>query len=165
MMRLADQPPLTLAFAGLATLGGLVLATAMMPAILFAPSVPRPSAPALPELDGTAMGGAPLSAYDGIFERPLFNPGRARDPEVAPAQANALPALADYRLVGIVISKTSRLALVEDRSAKRVIVLHPGDSFAGRRVSDVLAAGVALSGPSGVERLAIPKAGGLAAHP
>jgi hypothetical protein len=165
MTRVADRGLLTVFLAGAAVSGGLVLSTAAMPSIFFAPSAPEPAVAssrsfAIPGPEGTA-----LSAYAAVFERPLFNPRRAPDPSTDAAQTNGLPMLADYRLVGIVISKASRIALVENRSAGRVVTLRPGDKFAGRDVVDILGGGVTLSGATGTERLVIPKAEGAAHTP
>jgi hypothetical protein len=158
MMRLADQPPLTCVLGGVAAAGVAVLATAFVPSVLFPPHAEAPGAPKF------SVPIAPLDAglgmYRIVFEKPLFNPLRAKDPAatVQAGAAPAVPALSEFRLVGVVTSKDTGFALVEQRSTKQVVTLHPGDSFAGRRVEAIAESGVDLAGPSGAERLTVPKA-------
>ncbi|GEM_PF-1537331 len=157
-MGFADQPPLTWALGGIAAAGVAVLATAIVPSVLF---LPHADAPDLPKFSARlAPAGASVGMYRVVFEKPLFNPLRAKDP-VSPVQTGstpAVPALSEFRLVGVVTSKDTGFALVEQRSTKQVVTLHPGDTFAGRQVKAIVESGVDLAGPSGAERLTVPKA-------
>lgn len=160
MTRLVDRSPATLALALAAGIGVLAFLAAVMPSVVSVPENAMPSAPPLRMVGLPAIDGRPFQEYATIADRPLFNAGRKKDnlPQSQAAAGN-LPALSEYRLVGIVISKQSGLALIERRATKQVLSVHIGDSVGGRRVDQISAAGVDLSGPSGAERLAIPRAG------
>jgi len=161
MRRLTDYPPLTLALAFAAGLGALVLATVLLPSWIVLPSEAHLPDPALPSLAFAQPDMRPFQDYAIIIDRPLFNPGRRRDaPPPTATPATLMPALSNYRLVGVLISKGARLALVERRSAHEILTLHAGDQLDGRQVDDIKGTGVSLSGPSGNEWLTIPKANG-----
>jgi len=163
MTRIASFPPVTFTLAFMAFLSALVLASALLPSWVSLPPARRTPDPMLGSLAFANRDTRPLATYATIVDRPLFNPNRQKDPS-APAPgskvASALPALASYRLVGLLISKDARLALVERRADQRIVTLHAGDVLDGRHVQDIEASGVAFNGPSGNERLTIPKANG-----
>lgn len=161
MMRLGTFPPLTIALAAAAGAGLLALILVLAPSIVFAPHAAAGIRPlraiALPPADAR-----PFEDYAAIAAKPLFNPARQKDPLPPPEgeEKDVLPPLSDYRLVGIVIARESKLALVERRAAKQVVTLHTGDDLDGRRVDDIRPNGVVLSGGAAPELLAIPKADG-----
>jgi hypothetical protein len=117
-------------------------------------SAPRMSFAPLPILQGANF---PLSAYAVMSEKPLFNTDRKPDPLESDAKAK-VPPLSDYRLVGVVIVKADRLALIERRKAHQTVTVRPGDALDGRHVDDIGVSGVRLSGENGAEFLVIPKA-------
>jgi hypothetical protein len=162
MTRVQDTPPLTLALALATGLGMFVLATVLLPAWITVPSEELHLInPAIPLLAFARSDPRSLSDYASIVDRPLFNPGRRKDAPLPTATAAPLmPALSSYRLVGLMISKDARLALVERRTAHQIVTLHAGDQLDGRHVEDIKGTGVYLSGPSGNEWLTIPKANG-----
>lgn len=162
MKRLGDFPPLTIALGAATGCGALALLAVLLPATLFfrdAPSanIATPRLAALPPPDTR-----PFEDYDQVFERSLFNPGRQADPKPpADAAKSQMPALSDYRLVGIVLMKGVKLGLVERRSTKQVVTVHPGDALDGRRVDDISADGIRLSGGAAPELLAMPRVNGI----
>lgn len=161
MTRLTDYPPLTLALAFTAGLGTLVLTTVLLPSWVVLPSDAHLPDPAMPSLTFAQPDKRPFQDYTTIIDHPLFNPGRQKDaPPPSATPATLMPALSNYRLVGVLISKGARLALVERRSAHEIVTLHAGDILDGRHVDDIKGTGVSLSGPSGNEWLTIPKANG-----
>jgi hypothetical protein len=156
-MRLAAVPLSTWALGGVAAAGIVVSATVFVPSVLFPPHPDGFGAPVLAMRLQPKLGN--IARYRPVFEQPLFNPGRARDPVApSPTAAPSTPALSEFRLVGIVTSSSAKFALVEQRTTHQVLTLHPGDAFAGRQVKDIVEAGVDLTGPLGAERLTVPKA-------
>jgi hypothetical protein len=162
MKRFGELPPATIALGAAAGCGAIALVAVLLPATLFArdkasAGVTVPHLTALPPAESR-----PFEDYDAVFERPLFNPGREADPK-PPAEAakSQLPALSEYRLVGIVLMKGVKLGLVERRSSKQVVTVHPGEALDGRRVGDIEADGIRLSGGAGPEVLAMPRASGI----
>jgi hypothetical protein len=96
-----------------------------------------------------------------IVKYPLFNADRKEDPPEASSQAKLkLPALAGYRLAGVIIAGNTSIAMVERRATRAVVTLRIGTDLDGRTVKDITVAGVTLSSSSGLETLAIPKAKG-----
>ena len=162
MRSLTEHPPMTIALAALAACTTLALAAVLVPSTIFHGSAVSAEMPAARPLVLPLREKQPLEAYDVVFEKPLFNPGRQIDP--APVQEpakSALPPLSDYRLVGLVLARGSRLALVERRSAKQVVTLHAGDELDGRRVESIGEDGVHVSGGAAPELLAIPRVNGV----
>jgi len=161
MIRLQDHPPLTLGLTLATGLGAIVFASVLLPSWIALPAAAHLGDPALPSLAFAQPDSRPLSDYAAIADRPLFNPNRQKDaPKPSPGSATLMPALSNYRLVGILISKDARLALVERRSSHQIVTLYAGDQLDGRHVDDVKGTGVSLSGPAGIEWLTIPKANG-----
>jgi hypothetical protein len=159
MTKIFEMPPLTLAIAAAIALAGLILVTAALPSVFFAPDVAAPSVPRIGAIKALDDRAERYGDYAVIFKQPVFNPGRVKDPVLPPASAAlSIPSLSDFRLVGIVISTDTRMALVEQRSTNQVLTIRPGGVFAGRRVVNILESGVDLAGPSGSERLVVPKA-------
>jgi hypothetical protein len=162
-MSLSGRPPLLTMTSALAAVVGLIaLLMVLLPTALFgggAPtnSVTPPHVPAIARLDLPT-----LETFKGIIDRPMFNPGRAPDPQ-PPAEAakSALPALSDYKLVGLVLTKGTKIALVERRQAKQIVTLHPGDEIDGRHVEDIGSDGVHLSGGPVRELLSMPRIAGI----
>jgi len=155
-------PPLMAVSAAGAAMGLLALLLVLLPATLFSGGAATTSVtlPREPKLAAVEI--PPFREFEDVIDRPLFNPARAPDP-LPPAQAakSALPALADYRLVGIVLMKGTKLALVERKQAKQVVTLHPGDELDGRRVENIGSDGVELSGGPVRELLAMPRISGI----
>lgn len=162
-MNLSGRPPLlTMISAFAATVGLIALIMVLLPTAIFgsgAPvsSVTPPHVPSIAQLDLPAF-----EAFNDIIDRPVFNPGRAPDPQ-PPAEAakSALPALSDYKLVGLVLTKGTKIALVERRQAKQIVTLHPGDEIDGRHVEDIGSDGVHLSGGPVRELLSMPRIAGI----
>jgi hypothetical protein len=103
----------------------------------------------------------PLTAYASIVARPLFNAGRSKDPPPPPPEPPKPPpppSVDNYRLVGLVLSPTTRLALVERREGGQDMRLMPGDLLDGWTVVSVEASGVRLTGPGVSAQLTIPHA-------
>ena len=162
MKRLGELPPATIGLGAAAGCGAIALVAALLPATLFfrdtaSADIAVPPLTALPRVDVR-----PFEDYNTVFERPLFNPGRQADPK-PPAEAakSQLPALSEYRLVGIVLMKGVKLGLVERRSSKQVVTVHPGDALDGRHIDDIGADGIRLSGGTGAEVLAMPRVNGI----
>ncbi len=162
MTRLGELPPATIALGAAAGCGAIALLAVLLPATLFfrdtATASVAPSHPAtLPLADIR-----PFEDYNAVFERPLFNPGRQADPRPPAETAKSqLPALSDYRLVGIVLMKGVKIGLVERLSGKQVVTLHPGDALDGRRVDDIGPDGIRFSGGAMPELLAMPRLNGI----
>ena len=160
MIRLTEQPPLTIALALAAGLGLLLLTSVALPSLVSADAPGEIAAPPRRGISASALAQRPFETYAAVAERPLFNPGRKKDPDIAAAVVSNLPALSDYRLVGIVLSPDAKLALVTRKSSNQVVTLRPGDNLDGRHVDDVEDAGVLLSGAGSKEVLSIPRADG-----
>jgi hypothetical protein len=162
MTRLGELPPVTIVLGTAAGFGILAFLAALLPATLFVRDTVSAKS-AVPNVSSLPMADIrPFEDYKEIFAKPVFNPGRQADPQ-PPAEAakNQLPALSDYRLVGIVIMKDTKLGLVERRSSKQVVTVHPGDALDGRRVDDVTQDGIHLSGGATRELLAMPRVNGI----
>lgn len=153
---------MTIALAALTACAMLTLGAVLVPSTLFHGSVTSAELPAARGLALPAADSRPLEIYRVIFEKPLFNPGRQADPAPVQEQAkSALPPLSDYRLVGLVLTRGAKLALVERRNAKQVVTLHPGDELDGRHVESIGEDGVRVSGGPVPELLAIPRISGV----
>ncbi len=158
MTRLASHHPLTIALSALAATGLIASIFTALPSLVWTSGSARAAGPpirvAIPQIVQR-----PYEYYAAITDRPLFNPGRQKDPSPPSAAALAqLPPLDTYRLVGIVISKEIKLALVERKAAQQIVTLHQGDMLDGRRVDDIRNTGLELSGASGAEILSMPRA-------
>lgn len=110
----------------------------------------------------------PLTAFEVIAARPLFNAGRKPDPLPPPPEA-AKPAitlgdLTQYRVVGTVRDSVRQLGLVQ-KSGGSLLTLKPGDTFEGWTVDKIDRNGIAISGGGRQEILAIPKAKNAAKSP
>lgn len=85
-----------------------------------------------------------IDAFPQIIARPVFSPSRRLpakdDPEVKPVAKAP-----DGRLVGIVFSEGTKVALIEDPSAKTVMRLQEGQTFGGWKVAAIGADRVILS--------------------
>jgi hypothetical protein len=97
----------------------------------------------------------PYESFTVIAERPLFDASRYG--EGSSAGDGGPPALSTYRLAGLVLSGSVRLALIERVPSKQVVTVHPGDTLDGRHVDDVRADGVHLSAGSDAAVLTAPK--------
>jgi hypothetical protein len=117
----------------------LALLATLLPSLPFAPRGESivPHALALPPPDRR-----PLTEYAAIWEKPLFRLAHDRDA----AAPGALRPLSDYRLVGVVIAKDAKFALIERSDSRQVVTLHIGDDLDGRRVDDIRMGGVLLGG-------------------
>jgi hypothetical protein len=162
MKPLGEFSPVTIALGAAAGCGAVALLAVLLPATFFlqdtaSANVGMPHMTALPPSDVR-----PFEDYNGVFERPLFNPGRQSDPKpAAEAAKSQMPALSDYRLVGIVLMKGVKLGLVERRSAKQVVTVHQGDTLDGRRIDDIGPDGIRFSGAAAPELLAMPRVNGI----
>ena len=110
----------------------------------------------------------PITAFDAIAARPLFNADRKPDPLPPPPEA-AKPAvtlgdLTQYRLIGTVRDDRKQLGLVQ-KSGGSMLTLKPGDTFEGWTVEKIDNRGIAISGGGRNEVLAIPKAANAAKSP
>jgi hypothetical protein len=157
-MRLSELPIATRVLTGAAGAAALLSLACLLPISLFIAGsantlAPLGAEPAMPSSDRR-----PLEAYAAIYQRPLFNPGRAMDPQGAQTAKPGMLPLDSYRLVGVVLTKDVKIGLVERRDSKQVVSLHPGDDLDGRHVDDVVAAGIKLSGGTAEEILTIPRA-------
>lgn len=122
---------------------------AVLAALLPSPALPPrgkdapPRAAVLPPTDRR-----PLEAYAAIWQKPLFNRDRQgmEKPPSSLAREEGLRPLSDYRLVGVVIAKDVKFALVERSDSKQVVTLHLGDDLDGRRVDDIRIGGIVLNG-------------------
>lgn len=136
----------------IATAAGLLaLLGVMLPSSAFLPRIEtmEPRAAALPQTDRR-----PLADYASIWERPLFNPGRRKNTAPPSSPDQTLRPLSDYRLVGVVVAKDTKFALIERNDSNQVVTLHVGDDLDGRRVDDIRMDGIALNGS---EFLAMPR--------
>lgn len=126
----------------------------------------RPEIKAPPPLKLAAV--PPLSQFDEITQRPLFNTDRKPDPIPPPPKqagtAMTLGDLAQYRLLGTIRAADIELALVQ-KTGGQAMTLKKGDTFEGWTVEDVGDKGVAITGGDRSEVLAIPKANNRAESP
>jgi hypothetical protein len=141
----------TLLLCVLATAGLLALAMALLPTPGFTPSMEQ----SLPRVVLPPADRRPLAEYSPIFDKPLFNPGRRKNAGAESVmQTQGLRPLSDYRLVGVVVARDTKFALVERNDSNQVVTLHVGDDLDGRRVADIRIGGVVLNGS---EFLAMPR--------
>lgn len=157
MTALSNRHPLTVMLGALAALGLAALLLTLLPSLVWVSAPNRitaaPDEVPVPRLEQNAF-----EDYKAVIDRPLFNPGRLKDPPPPnTATAAQLPSLGDYRVAGIVIAGTVKLALVERKATKQVVTLHPGDMLDGRHVDDINETGLTLSGTNGAEVLTMPK--------
>lgn len=131
-----------------------------------APDAPRRMAPE------TALGLTPIperaigdiESYAAIWERPLFNAGRAADPppEPTPAPETAAPAPppafdpAAYRLVGIVTDDKTRVAMVARQDGSDARPFRTGDAIDGWTISSITANEVTVEKSGITGRLRFP---------
>ena len=162
MTAIAQHPPLTSGLLGFAAFGTLSLLLVLAPSLVLSPAareeLPGPAPRFTPgDLDEPA-----LSTYAIIAEHPLFNARREKDaaPAPVPGTAPALPALSEYRLAGVVLSSSTKLALVERVASKQIVTLKPGDMLDGRKVDDIVDGSIVLSAAGASETLAIPHVDG-----
>lgn len=157
MTLLSRQTPFGLTLAIAAALGLLALLLVVTPSVAswgwggssisMAAEPPR-----LPQFETQS-----LATYAAIGERPIFNPGHAKDPLPPPPEMAKpqLPSLDNYRLAGLVISPNVHIALIERRGNSQVMSLRPGENLDGRTVVDVQEKGVTLMADGHEEMLTI----------
>lgn len=162
MRRFAELPSGTSALAAAAAVALLLLVAVLLPATLFGSdgAVADVAAVQLPRMPVASA--RPFEDYKAVFEKPVFNPNRQADPAPVAEQAKgALPALSDYRLVGVMLMGGTKLALIERRSTNQAVTLRPGEEIDGRHVEDILQNGVRFSGGDASEFLEMPRIGGF----
>lgn len=120
----------------------------------------RPEVKAPPPLKLAAV--PPLATFDPITARPLFNTDRKPDPtppppKDAPGTPSSLGDLSQYKLVGMILSRNTQLALVRKTDGP-VVTLKPQDTLDGWTVAKIEDNGISLTGGDRTEVLAIPKA-------
>jgi hypothetical protein len=114
----------------------------------------------------------PLSAFDEIIQRPLFNAGRlppevlgeTAEEDAEPAAADAeLPTAPDLQLVGVAINGATRQALLR-APGDGADWVREGESFGGWRLEKVDAEGVVLGSGERTHELRLypPRDGGSA---
>lgn len=133
-----------LAVSGLCAILATVMPTAVLPqgpvqGMVFKPLAMRPP-PKAPD----------LTSYAAISTRPLFNDGRRKDPPPPPPKPIPPPDVDNYRLVGLVISGNSHLALVARSSGGGILRLRTGDRLDGWTVTAVNPKGLLLNAPGAV---------------
>lgn len=123
------------------------------------PQVRMPNIPKLREP-------AKIEAYASIAARPLFNADRKPDPLPPPPEPPkpkiVLADLNQFKLVGVIVSGESRIALVR-RAGTSTLTLRVGDTLDGWKVEKIDAQGVGLSGGDRQDSLKIPQAANKAA--
>jgi hypothetical protein len=126
------------------------------------PSTPASASQA--SVPATAMSQPPIDAYSVVLERPLFSPTR-RPPEPLPPEPPLVPELAHsaapeapppplepaFLLVGTVVDRSARIALVRSLNNGQVIQLREGQEVEGWTVL-LVEADRAFFRNSGVER-------------
>lgn len=128
------------------------------PPLATAPLRPLPPLPAAFDLP-------PLASYAEVAERPLFSPARRKPPEAA--GQDLLGKSSSFVLVGIVISGSGRVALVQHGQPAEMARLGEGQAVEGWTLQSILPDRVVLQhGASEVELKLkdLPAAPG-AAHP
>jgi hypothetical protein len=170
MTALGEMTPARVLFAVLAAMGLVAAALAFVPSprglldVFQRPPVVEVEAPPPLQLNRTP----PMSAFDTIAARPLFNADRRPDPLPPPPEppkpAIVLGDLSQYRVVGTVRDDREQLGLVQKNGAP-LLTLKPGDTFEGWTVDKIDRSGIAISGGERREILAIPKATNAAKSP
>lgn len=113
----------------------------------------RPATTLAPELDPGAVAAVranePISAYDVVAARTLFNPSRSESAPVAVAPAPAAPPAPRPILHGLVIDEDRSRAWLEDPASKRTFGYAVGDSVGGGRLERIAADRVVIARPEG----------------
>ena len=153
--------PFVVGSACFVALGAIALMLVLLPSFVFAdvPSTDATIDPAFIRAGAAHL--PPLSHYELIVARPLFNAGRRTDPPPpppAPPKPPPLPAIESYRLVGLVLSSSLRLALVSRAQGGDIVRLHPGDNLDGWTVEAVDVSGVQLTGQGNTQLMKVTRA-------
>lgn len=146
---------------------GLIAACVGLTALAAVPWLTEPAARPPPGATATPAGAAPLPWWVGPLpalesfgetgRRPLFEATR-RPPPTGPglplAEVDPGLALGRYRIDGVVVSRTERIAMIKDVGRNAVLTVREGDRLEGWTIERVGLGGVSLR--LGAEELSLP---------
>lgn len=143
---------------GLLCIGALLVGAAIYEMLQLQPVVTVSSPANGDEISSTARpapeimerGGAPLSVFSEIVERPLFRGDRRPYVPVTPVKPGSRhgpgPDIStQISLSGVVINEGERIALIEHRQNKKLQQLRQGDSVNGWTLATIQAGGILMN--------------------